>query len=124
MIGYIDIAETSNSDPGQGGSLSPYCKMDSLYFDNSLYENTMHFKLAQCLKDIPLSEDQEELAIHCKTEEEYNRALDALSEFKAGKIKAFGTSRNPFEIIVEEDPRIKHRHFDESCLLNSKIEVE
>lgn len=98
--------------------------MDSLYFDNSLYENTMHFKLAQCLKDIPLSEDQEELAIHCKTEEEYNRALDALSEFKAGKIKAFGTSRNPFEIIVEEDPRIKHRHFDENCLLNSKIEVE
>ena len=84
----------------------------------------MHYKLAQCLKEIPLEEDQEELSIQCRNEEEYNQALDALSKFKAGKIKAFGTSRNPFEIIVEEDPRLKHRHFDESLLLDSKIEVE
>ena len=54
MLGFIDIAETSSSDPGQGGSLSPYCDMKSLYFDSELYENEMHYKIAKYLDEYPL----------------------------------------------------------------------
>ena len=39
---------------GQGGDLSPYCKLDSLYFDNSLYENEMHYRLAKYLEKHPI----------------------------------------------------------------------
>ena len=107
---------------GQGGSLSPFCKMKSLYFDDSLYENQMHYKIAKYLEKYPLKEGEEELSIKCDTEKEYNDILDAMYHFKDGKFRAFGTSRNPMEIIIDEDPRTNYRKFDEKFLLDSKIE--
>lgn len=116
MLGYIDIADTSSSDPGQSGSLSPYCDMDSLYFDNSLYENAMHYKIAQYLDQCPLDDDSEELRIVCDNEEQYNAVLDALFKAGEGKFQIYGTSNNPMEIVVERDPREGYRKFDESFL--------
>jgi hypothetical protein len=124
MLGRIDIVDTSSSDPGQSGSLSPYCDMDSLYFDNSLYENEMHYKIAKYLDENPLGDDYEELRIVCDSEEEYNSVLDAL--FKAGedKLKMSGVSNNPMEIIVEKDPRDNYRKFDESQLMSEESREE
>lgn len=117
MLGWIDVADTSSSDPGRSGSLSPYCEMKSMYFDPSLYENEMHFKIAKYLEEMPLGEDEEEITIKCDTEEQYNSVLDAL--FKAGenKIKIFGVSHDPMSIIVERDPREGYRKFDEEQFL-------
>ena len=84
----------------------------------------MHYRLAKYLEEHPLDPENEELLIKCDNEEQFNSLLDAITHFKEGKMKAFGTSRNPMEIIVEEDPRVKHRHFDESLLLNEKEKVE
>lgn len=120
MLGYIDIANTSNSDPGQGGSLSPYCDMKSMYFDDSLYENEMHFKIAKYLQECPLDDESEELCIMCDNEKEYNEVLDALYKAGEGKLKIYGTSNNPMEIIVAEDPRDKYRQFDEENFLMNK----
>lgn len=97
--------------------------MDSLYFDNSLYENEMHFKLAKYFDENPLDPDGEQVIIDCKSEKEFNDILDALYHYKSGKLVAYGTSKNPMEIIVEEDPRKKYRKFDEKFLLDQKIEV-
>lgn len=117
MLGFIDIAETSASDPGRSGSLSPYCDIKSMYFDESLYENEMHYKISKLLDQCPLGDDYEELCIMCDSEEEYNSVLDAL--FKAGenKLKISGVSNNPMEIVVEKDPRDNYRKFDESLLM-------
>lgn len=122
MLGYIDIADTSSSDPGQSGSLSPYCDMKSLYFDDSLYENEMHFKIAKYLDEHPLDDDHEELCIRCDTEEQYNSILDALFKAGEGKLKIFGTSNNPMEIVVEKDPRDGYRQFDENFLMTTNEE--
>ena len=67
---------------GQGGSLSPYCKMDSLYFDNSLYENQLHYRLAKYLEQYPLDPEGEQLLIKCDNEEQYNQILDAIGDIK------------------------------------------
>ena len=120
MLGFIDCADTSSSDPGQSGSLSPYCDMKSLYFDDSLYENEMHFKIAKYLKEYPLDDDVDEITIKARNEKEYNSILDALFKAGEGKIKISGTSNNPMEIVVEPDPRDRYRKFDESFLLESK----
>lgn len=122
MLGYMDIADTSSSDPGQSGSLSPYCDMKSLYFDDSLYENEMHYKIAKYLDEYPLDDDSEEVVIKCDNEEQHNSILDAL--FKAGenKIRIYGTSNNPMEIVIEKDPREGYRQFDESFLMNNEEE--
>ncbi len=122
MLGYIDIADTSSSDPGQSGSLSPFCDVHSMYFDDSLYENQMHYKIAQYLDECPLPDDWEELRIVCDSEQEYNATLDALFRAGEGKIQIYGTSNNPMEIVVEKDPREGYRKFDETFLSTSEEE--
>lgn len=124
MLGYIDIADTSSSDPGQSGSLSPYCDMTSLYFDDSLYENEMHYKIAKYLDEHPLDDDSEEICIRCDNEEQYNAVLDALFKAGEGKIQIYGTSNNPMEIVVEKDPREGYRQFDENFLMNNEEEAK
>jgi len=124
MVGYLDIADTSSSDPGQSGTLSPWCDMSSLYFDDSLYENKMHYKIAKYLEKYPLNDDEEELRIICKDEEEYNSVLDALFKYGDGKLKMSGVSNNPMEIIVEKDPRDNYRKFDEENFLFNKSNGE
>lgn len=119
MLGWIDIADTSSSDPGRSGSLSPYCKMNSMYFDDSLYENAMHYRIAKYLDEYPLDDDEEELVIKCDSEEQYNSILDNLFRAGENKIKIFGVSNNPMEIIVERDPRDSYRKFDEQEFLMS-----
>lgn len=121
MIGYLDIADTSSSDPGQSGSLSPWCDMKSMYFDESLYENKMHYKIAKYLEENPIGDD-EEICIKCDNNEQYNSVLDALFKYGEGKLKMSGVSNNPMEIIVEKDPRDNYRKFDEESFLYNKDE--
>lgn len=129
MIGYIDVADTSASDPGQSGSLSPYCDMKSLYFDDSLYENEMHYKIAQYIDESPLNtleeedeKDWEEIRIVADNATEYNKILDKLYHYGDGKLKMYGTSNNPMEIIIEKDPRENYRKFDENLLMGNEEE--
>lgn len=117
MLGVVDIAETSASEPGQGGSISPYCSMKSLYFDDSLYENEMHYKISKYLDEYPLDDDHEELVIKCDNEVEYNSVLDALCKASEDKFIISGVSNNPMEIIVERDVRDGYRQFDEKFLV-------
>lgn len=122
MLGYLDVSDSSASDPGQTTSLSPYCDMKSLYFDDSLYENEMHYKISKYLDENPLGDDYEELRIVCDSEKEYNAALDTLYKFYDGKLRMFGVSNNPMEIVVEKDPRDGYRKFDENQLMSDTEE--
>ena len=94
--------------------------MKSMYFDDSLYENEMHFKIAQYLDECPLGDDEEELVIRCDNEKEYNEVLDSLYRASQNKIKMYGVSNNPMDIIIEKDPRENYRKFDESLLMDNK----
>ena len=120
MLGYCDCAASSSSDPGRSGSLSPYCDMKSMYFDDSLYENQLHYKLSKLMDNHPLPEDWEEIHFKASSEEEYNKILDELFHAGEGKIKLFGVSNNPMEIIVEKDPRDNYRKFNEDEFLMKK----
>lgn len=123
MLGRLDLANSSSSDPGQTMALSPWCDMNSMYFDDSLYENEMHFKISKYLDENPVDADDEELRITCETEKEFNDALDALFRYGDGKFKMYGVSNNPLEIIVEKDPRESYRKFDESVLMEDRNET-
>ena len=118
------VANTCVRYLGQSGSLSPYNDMKSMYFDDSLYENEMHYKIAKYLDEQPLEDDEEEIRIVCDNEEEYNKVLDALFKEAEGKIKIYGTSNNPMEIVVEKDPRDSYRKFDEEAFLMNKNDEE
>ena len=122
MLGYLDIADTSSSDPGRSGSLSPYNDMTSLYFDNSLYENDMHFRLSQLMAQCPISEDAEEVGVKADNVDDYNQALDKLYNSTVGIVKMSGVPNGPMDIIVEKDPREGYRQFNENFLMNNETE--
>lgn len=111
------VANTCVRYLGQSGSLSPYNDMKSMYFDDSLYENEMHYRIAKYLDEQPLEDDEEEIIIKCDNADQYNQILDALFKASEGKIKIYGTSNNPMEIIIEKDPRDNYREFDEDAFL-------
>jgi len=120
MLSVVDLAFSSSSDPGQGGYLSPFNSMKSLYFDNSLYENKMHYKISKYLDELKQDPDSEELVIKCDNETQYNSILDSLFKAADGKLKICGTSNNPLEIIVEKDPHDSYRKFDEKFVLEEE----
>jgi hypothetical protein len=123
MLGYIDVSSTSNSDPGQGGELSPWCQLNSFYFDDSLTENELHFKINKYLEKNPIG-DNEQIVIKTDDEATYNRMLDAMTHFSEDNISICATSYNALDIIIEKDPRLSYRQFDESNVLDSRIDVK
>lgn len=119
MIGTIDLSESSNSDPGRSGSLSPFNSMKSLYFDDSLYENEMHYKISKILDEMP-DDEHDELFIKCDNEEEYNSTLDSLYKAKKDSVRFYGVTNDPYVIIIEKDPRDKYRKFNEEKFLSKE----
>lgn len=119
MIGTIDLSESSNSDPGRSGSLSPFNSMKSLYFDDSLYENEMHYKISKILDEMP-DDERDELFIKCDNEEEYNSTLDSLYKAKKDSVRFYGVTNDPYVIIIEKDPRDKYRKFNEEKFLSKE----
>lgn len=94
--------------------------MHSLYFDDSLYDNHLHYDISKLLEEMnDLDDDSEELCIKCDNEEQYNAVLDALYTAGSDKITMYGVTNMPFEIIVEKDIREKYRKFDESNLADA-----
>lgn len=108
----------------QGGDLSPWNKMKSFYFDDSLAENELHYKLNEYFNAHPADDGREEVVIKCKNDVQYNKALDALSKYAEDNIKIYATSYNDIDIIVEKDPRESYRQFDESNLVDERINVD
>ena len=94
--------------------------MKSMYFDDSLYDNHLHYNISKLLEEMnDLDDDSEELCIKCDNEEQYNAVLDALYTAGSDKITMYGVTNMPFEIIVEKDIREKYRKFDESNLADA-----
>lgn len=117
MLGYVDIATISSSDPGQSGSLSPWNPLTSMYFDDSLADNHGHYDIKKYLDEHPLSEDDaEELVIQCDNEKQYNEVLNSLFQYTDQKLIVSGVSTNDNEIIIEPDPQDTYRKVDEDML--------
>lgn len=98
--------------------------MKSMYFDDSLYENHMHYHISELLDQMDADDDVEELVIKCDNEEEYNKTLDDLYHYGDGKFKFSGITGDPMKIIVEKDVREKYRVFDEEAFLMKKEETK
>ena len=96
-----------------------------MYCDDSLYENEMHYKLDKLKDEFPLDDDWSEVRIEAANETEYNEILDKLYHYTKDRIRIFGVSNNPMEIIVEKDPRENYRQFDEEkYLVDEKTHTE
>ena len=104
MLGNLDILVCGNSDPGTSGIISPFSKIDGLYFDSSDEPDSVYFDL---LKDIEKKMTESgKTFIKCDFDNanDYYKMLDVLKKFTDDNVSVYGTSReNHYELVVNED---------------------
>lgn len=88
--------------PGTSGVLSPFGKIDGLYFNNSKEPESFEFNFKQDVRKIMEEDDVEYIEIKADNEEDYAKILDMLAEFNKDCITVSGTSRDNYTVIVEE----------------------
>ena len=101
FLGNIDLLVCGNSDPGTSGVLTPFGKIKGFYFDESNETDAFRFEYAKDLEHVMAEEHYEYIKIDCNTKEEYYALLNKLSEFNRGSFTVNGTSREKYEIVIE-----------------------
>ena len=101
-LGNIDLLVCGNSDPGTSGLLTPFGKINGLYFSNSHEPDGFMFNFKQDVSKLMESENVEYIEIKAECKEDYYKILDELSEFTEKSLKISGTSKDPLNIIIEK----------------------
>lgn len=117
FIGNIDLLVCGNSDPGTSGVLSPFGKIDGLYFNNSEEPNDFIFNFREDVRKLIDDTDAEYLEIKADNREDYNKILNSLVEFNKDAITVNGTSKDKYTIIVENsegDDEVDEKESDSS----------
>lgn len=101
MLGAIDLLVCGNSDPGTSCILSPFGKIEGLYFNNSKEPDDVMYNLKQDISRIMKEEGVEYIEIQCETKEDYYKIIDSLVDFNKDAITVSGVSKKEFNIIIE-----------------------
>lgn len=95
---------TGNSDPGTSGLLSPFAKIDGLYFNNEEEPDDFYFRL---MKDLEKRYEDEGITfIKCDFESasDFYEALKEMEKYANDNISFYGTSREGhYEIVINDD---------------------
>lgn len=118
FLGNIDLLVCGNSDPGTSGILSPFGKIEGLYFNNSSEPDDFTFDFKKDIKNIMDKDGVEYLEINCDNKKDYYKILNALVDFNEDSITVSGTSKDNFKIIVEnsEDADSDENDTDDDAL--------
>ena len=93
-----------NSDPGTSGLLSPFAKIDGLYFNSEEEPNDFYYQLVQDLEQ--LFKEDGYTVIHCEFDspESFYAGLEALEHYASEHIHVSGTSREGrYEVVINEE---------------------
>lgn len=104
MLGEIDVLVCGNSDPGTSGLLSPFAKIDGLYFDQSDEVDNFYYDL---MKDISKKYENKHVKfIQCKFDNSHDfyKALYDMEKITHDDVTVYGTSREgQYELVVNEE---------------------
>ncbi len=96
--------------PGTSGILSPFSKIDGLYFNT---EGEPDSFLVNFIKDINriIKEDGKDLLeIEFETKEDYYEVMNYVERFLDDDIRVFGTFRDKPSVIFEREPDMIAEH--------------
>ena len=83
QIGKIDVNTTSTSSPGIVGQIVPFIKMDGLYFDGSMEDQSWDYRFYKIKKEIKDNKGYHPfMEFNIETEEEYNKMIELADELK------------------------------------------
>lgn len=93
--------------PGTSGLLTPYSKMDGLYFDDSMEPDDSIFKLKHAIEKIAENNDVSYIRIVFDEKDDYYKAMNSLRNFNNENIHVYSTSKeDDLSIIVEPDANL------------------
>ena len=105
-----------NIMPGTSGVLSPFGKINGLYFNDSREPDEYMYNFKQDISKIMKEDGVEYIEILADSKEQYYDILDKLADFNNNNITISGTSKNKEIIIIENDDK------DESEEINDENE--
>ena len=88
--------------PGTSGILTPFGKIDGLYFDNSKEPNDFEYNFKKDLEKITSDDGYEHIGLKADNKEEYYEALDKILEFNKDIITIERKLKEEQDIIQEE----------------------
>ena len=89
--------------PGTSGVLSPFGKIDGLYFNNSREPDDFMFDFKKDIKKIMDEDNVDYLEIKVDNKDDYYKLLSELSNFNDNAITVNGTSKDVYTVIVENE---------------------
>lgn len=102
-LGYLDILVCGNSDPGTSGVISPFAKIDGLYFDGSDEKCDFYYNLVQDLKEYYAKSGKHCIGFTFDNERDFYDTLYMLDKVVDDEFKFYGTSREgQLEMIIED----------------------
>ena len=110
FIGQFDLLTCGNSDPGTSGILSPFSKIDGLYFNTDGEPDSFLIDFVKDINRVLRNEAETVLAIEFETEEEYYRIMNNIEHFLDNDIRVFSVDRDKPAVIFEREPDMVAEH--------------
>lgn len=101
-ISELRINYEGNSDPGRNGLLSPWGKINGLYFDDSMEVGNFFWNLQHDLHQYYNDKGKIYLMMNFEREEDYYSMLYQLQQFD-GNVHCYGTSKEGHIGLVLDD---------------------
>jgi hypothetical protein len=121
MLGNIDILVCGNSDPGTSGVLSPFAKIDGLYFDPSPEPSEFYFNIIKDLKTKFKNKNKTYIVIDYDNPVDFYRGLDELIKYTDDGIIISATSREGvYDIVLNEHSDIDDKTQPQTIALSKK----
>lgn len=103
-LGNIDIFVCGNSDPGTSGVLSPFGKINGLYFDDSKEPDEVFFEFMQDAKELAESEGLTYLSVDFDSPEEYYKFVDAAKDYTDDNLNIYITSEtDKYGVVISTE---------------------
>ena len=110
-IGHIDLTVCGNSDPGTSGVLSPWGKMDGLYFDGSPEPDNFRFEFQKAVLAVAEKEGVEKVILNFSDKDDYYAAMNEMRNFVDERVKITSTSRaDDTTIVIEEKVNLDEKN--------------
>lgn len=100
--------------PGTSGLLSPFGKMDGMYFDASNEPDDFFYQLNKDLEKIYDEKGIAYIKLNFDNKDDFYNALVQMQEFTSDNVRISGTSREgEYEIVLDKDIELDNDESDE-----------
>ena len=104
FLGNLDVLVCGNSDPGTSGLLSPFGKIDGLYFDGSNEKDNFTYEFQKDLAEIEKQNGIEYIKMDFDSENDFYNTLMSMQKYANDNVAFYGTSKDGhYEVVIESE---------------------